>query len=360
MRLCSLVKVNSLKKKEKIMAIREETKNISILQNVRQQALVAPSLLRRLKVYFMFILATMGLDMFFVLFMTSLLVVVVFALGGQVRFVQASLGLPLAIMAGAIIVKSIKSPKLAKQNSLLVLREWMPFLFIAFIYENLRDYAGRVEHFDVAQYIYHWDGFLFGTQPTIWAQKIFSPLLTDIMSFSYALYFALPLALMFFLSLANKRNYFRSMVLALSFTFVIGFLCYTFFPCSPPRFYIEHLYTDPHRLSGIFLFNQLQGMWDNLSVVSGGAFPSLHVGISSVALIYAYKYRNLSRLYTVIWYLYIPLVTSLWFSTVYLRHHWVIDIFAGWAVAIGSYFLAERLLKVWLKLRRRFALPNEV
>ena len=98
-------------------------------------------------------------------------------------------------------------------------------------------------------------------------------------------------------------------------------------------------------------------MWDNLSVVSGGAFPSLHVGISGVALIYAYKYRNISKLNTVIWYLYIPLVTSLWFSTVYLRHHWIIDIFAGWAVALGSYFLAERLLKVWLKLRARFALP---
>ncbi|MFH1874568.1 MAG: phosphatase PAP2 family protein [Pseudomonadota bacterium] len=338
------------------MSTREETQNISVLQSVREQALLSPSFLKRLKVYFLFTLATMGLDMFFVLFMTTLLVVVVVALNGNVRFFQASLGLPLAIMAGAILIKSIRSPKQAKVNSLIVLREWLPFLFIAFIYENLRDYAGHVEHFDVAKYMYHWDGLIFGTQPTVWAQKIFSPLLTDIMSFSYALYFALPLALMFFLSLANQRNYFRSMVLALSFTFVIGFVCYTFFPCSPPRFYIEHLYTDPHRLTGIFLFNKLQGMWDNLSVVSGGAFPSLHVGISSVALIYAYKYRNISKLNTVLWYLYIPLVTSLWFSTVYLRHHWVVDIFAGWAVALSSYLLAERLLKVWLKLRKRFAL----
>lgn len=70
-------------------------------------------------------------------------------------------------------------------------------------------------------------------------------------------------------------------------------------------------------------------MWDGFSVISGGAFPSLHVGISTVALIYAYKYRYFSKLYYGIWILYIPLVTSLWFSTVYLRHHWVIDIFCG-------------------------------
>jgi membrane-associated phospholipid phosphatase len=116
------------------------------------------------------------------------------------------------------------------------------------------------------------------------------------------------------------------------------------------------MYTDPHRLSGLFLYDRLQGAWDSLSVIRGGAFPSLHVGISSVALIYAYQYRNLTRLNKYIWYLYIPLVTSLWFSTVYLRHHWVIDIFAGWLVALGSYVMAEKLLRTWLDLKRRFSL----
>jgi len=119
---------------------------------------------------------------------------------------------------------------------------------------------------------------------------------------------------------------------------------------------MESMYTNPHTLTGFFLYNKLQGMWDGLSVISGGAFPSLHVGISTVALIYAYKYRKISKLNKVIWYLYIPLVTSLWFSTVYLRHHWVVDIIAGWLVAIGSYFLAERLLKIWLHMRKRFSI----
>ena len=98
-------------------------------------------------------------------------------------------------------------------------------------------------------------------------------------------------------------------------------------------------------------------MWDGFSVVGGGAFPSLHVGISSVALIYAWKYRYFSRLYQVLFYIYIPLVVSLWISTVYLRHHWVIDIFAGWAVAYIGYRLADLSLRKWNRLRRRFAFP---
>jgi membrane-associated phospholipid phosphatase len=94
-------------------------------------------------------------------------------------------------------------------------------------------------------------------------------------------------------------------------------------------------------------------MWDGFSVIGGGAFPSLHVGISTVALLYAYKYRHFSKLYYWMWVLYIPLVTSLWISTVYLRHHWVIDIFAGWIVAAIGYILAKHTIKLWENLQHR-------
>ena len=93
------------------------------------------------------------------------------------------------------------------------------------------------------------------------------------------------------------------------------------------------------------------------AVISGGAFPSLHVGLSAVALIYAYKYRNVNRAFRIIWYAYVPLVLSLWFSTIYLRHHWVIDIFAGWAVAAAGYVGAAGLMRIWARLRERYGLP---
>lgn len=316
------------------------------------------SIRERVKDGLLYLIATMGIDLIFVIFMTALLVAAVAILHGHIRILQASVGLPLAIMAGLIVIKYIKSPPDAAKNIPIILRDWVPFLFIAFIYENLHDVAGRVMHYDIAGTMYHWDEILFGLQPTVWMQKFYSPLLTDLMSVSYALYFAFPLAIMFFLSLSNRRRAFRRMVLCLTFSFIIGFLCYVFFPCSPPRYYMPQLYTDPHRLTGLFLYNQLQGMWDGFSVISGGAFPSLHVGISTVALIYAFKFRKMTRLNQFIWYLYIPLVTSLWVSTVYLRHHWFVDILAGWIVAFVSYFLAEWSLRMWNHLRMRFSLPH--
>ena len=73
---------------------------------------------------------------------------------------------------------------------------------------------------------------------------------------------------------------------------------------------------------------------------------------------YACKFRHFGKIYKYIWYSYIPLVASLWFSTIYLRHHWVIDIFAGWAVAIIGFVLSERTLKYWRGLRLDYGLSG--
>jgi membrane-associated phospholipid phosphatase len=344
------------------MATRESTgseiiKDFDVLGRAGEESFSHVSVFDRLRGFLQYLIAAVGVDLVFLFFMTLVLVVSVIMLDGHIRFLQASVGLPLGVMAAIIVIKYFRSRGRASAGIHIVLRDWLPFLLIAFIYENLHDIAGRINSHDIAGLLYRWDGFLFGVQPTIWAQKLYSPWFTDVMSFSYALYFAFPLVLMFFLSLQNRRRAFKHMVLALSFTFIIGFLCYVFFPCSPPRYFMTELYTDPRRLQGIVLYNRLQDMWDGFSVIRGGAFPSLHVGLSAVALIYAYKFRNLTGLNKFLWYLYIPLVISLWFSTVYLRHHWVIDIIAGLFVAVFSYVLAGWLLRYWDHLRLRFSLP---
>lgn len=336
----------------------EIAKEFGVLGQAEAGTISGLNLRQRLKGWFLLFVATMGIDLLFVIFMTVLLIAAVVILHGHIRVFQASVGLPLAIMAGLIIIKYIQLPGKAHTNVPVILRDWVPFLFIAFIYENLHDVAGQIGRYDIAGTMYHWDKLIFGVEPTLWMQGWYSPVVTDIMSLSYALYFAFPLFIMFFLSLSGRRLAFRKMVLCLTFVFIIGFLCYVFFPCSPPRYFITDLFTNPHRLAGLFVYNNLQGMWDGFSVIGGGAFPSLHVGLSTVALIYAYKFRNFSKLYYWIWICYIPLVTSLWVSTVYLRHHWFIDILAGWIVAFIGYLLAARAIRFWEHLRHRYALNH--
>jgi membrane-associated phospholipid phosphatase len=243
-----------------------------------------------------------------------------------------------------------------RPNLAIILRDWLPLLLVTFIYENLHDLSQLFYTTDIAGKLYEWDIAIFGVEPTLWAQRFYSPLLTDIMAVSYALYFVFPLVVMFFLSQEDRRFEFREMALALTFAFIAGFIGYVAWPASPPRYYITDLFTSPHDLHGLFIFDRLQQAWDGLSVIACGAFPSLHVGISTLALLYAWKFRNLGKIYRWIWRLYIPLVASLWVSTVYLRHHWVVDIFAGWAVAFIGFVLSKYMLILWKHLRMRYGL----
>jgi len=48
-----------------------------------------------------------------------------------------------------------------------------------------------------------------------------------------------------------------------------------------------------------------------------------------------------------IFYLFLPVVCGLILSTVYLRYHYVIDLMAGSALAIGCVLIGPRLYKLW-------------
>lgn len=307
-----------------------------------------------------FFCAVTGPDLLFAMVMTLIFLFTLWSVGGQVRFIQASLGLPVGIMLFLLIYRSVLKKFRSDYNPqrALILRDWLPFLLVTFIYENLHDLSKHFYGVDIAGTLMKWDIAIFGVEPTLWAQKLYSPLFTDYMAFAYALYFIFPLVIMFFLSQEERHFEFRKIGLTLTFTFIMGFIGYVVWPTSPPRYFITDMFTNPVTLHGPILYDRLQAAWDGLSVIPCGAFPSLHVGISSVALIYAWKFRNFSKLYKVIWWVYLPLVISLWFSTIYLRHHWVIDIFAGWAVAYTGYFLSEHVLSGWRRLRTKYGLSS--
>ncbi|MFO1520314.1 MAG: phosphatase PAP2 family protein [bacterium] len=311
--------------------------------------------------------ALLGVDFVFLMGMTLLLTTLVHVMDGHIRWFQTSMGLPLAILSLAILYdfgKFLYFLIIHKKNQArqflaqipVILRDWTPFLLVDFIYENLHDLSGRFNHHDIAALLYRGDLALFGVEPTLWMQKFTTTFLTDVMAILYAPYLAYPLILMLLLSLSSRRNQFQQISIAVCFTFLLGFVCYVLFPAQPPRFYLEHVFTNPPHLNGSFIYYHLQGVWDNLSAVRGAAFPSLHAAISSVALIYAFRFRNLSWVYRFLFYAYIPLVVGLWISTVYLRHHWVIDLFAGGTVAILASLLSDRVIRFSQKLRLRLGI----
>ena len=244
------------------------------------------------------------------------------------------------------------------RESLIIIRDWLPIILLILVYENLRLLTGKIRPDNIDSYLYAADVALFGVEPTIWARQFINPWFTDYFAFSYMLYFFFPLILATTLYVRKKREYFRELMLGVILVMYVGFLLYITFPAGPPRFFIANLYNPP-RLHGIFgLFETTQGAYDTLNpVLVHSSFPSLHCALSLMALLYAWRFRAALGSTWMFW-LFLPFTASLWFSTIYLRHHWIVDCLAGFALGIVMFSVTPWLCRRYEKFRDR-VLPQE-
>jgi len=217
-----------------------------------------------------------------------------------------------------------------------IVRDWFPFLVILMMYYSL---WGDATHLLVTRdrdlQLIGLDQKLFGCQASVAIQRIVSPPLTAWMQFAYAFHlWNIPLVACF-IYLWRPRSRFREMMSGLIAVSFFGLLGYLLVPAIGPLYTLHNQYTVP-LVQPLAVFSQQIGFLD-LAKIRRDCFPSLHVAISFVVWLYAW--RNSKRL---AWIL-APLVLSLWVSTVYLRYHYLIDCVAGFILAPLCFWLANEL-----------------
>ena len=111
----------------------------------------------------------------------------------------------------------------------------------------------------------------------------------------------------------------------MSVTFATSYLFYILFPVDSP-FYLLPKLGEPQ--SGHF-FYELVHFVSSRGGARGGAFPSSHVSVSTVILLVTWKYQSRWLVWLV------PIYVGLVFATVYGRFHYLLDVFAGWALALA-------------------------
>jgi membrane-associated phospholipid phosphatase len=235
-----------------------------------------------------------------------------------------------------------------------ILRDWGPLIVIMWMFQCLETYTGVIRQVSIDDALYKIDLALFGVEPTQWAGKFFHPLLTDYMALAYGLYFIMPMVLATMLSVRGRRADFREMCIAVVLQMGIAFVLFLVFPAGPPRYYppLVHGGFDPPQLHSFFgLFELQQGAFDTADPVrTRSAFPSLHCSLALLTLIYAWRFGDAvfgARRPKLYFWIILPLVVSLWVSTVYLRHHWIPDIAAGMLVGTAAQVIAPWLRRVW-------------
>jgi len=225
------------------------------------------------------------------------------------------------------------------------LRDVMPFVFCVAIYTNLHDTIHFVNPHDVHDALIAIDGFLFGVQPCVWAQNYYHPFLTDYFSISYMNYFLIAVVVVVYLLVRKKNIEARKALLGTILCFYFGYFLYILFPAAPPRLTLADQFI--RDFSGGWLTEAQNNIININPSSSRAAFPSLHCAVTLISLIYSYKYSK-----PLFFILLIPGI-SLVLATVYLRHHYVIDILAGFALAVFSYYYAPKLDLFWKGMQEK-------
>jgi membrane-associated phospholipid phosphatase len=231
------------------------------------------------------------------------------------------------------------------------LREVLPFLTLILIYTNLHDTIGFVNRHDVHDALIAFDQWLFGLQPCVWTERFITRERTELMSFFYVNFAWLAPSTSLLLLLRRRFREFRAATVGVLTCFFMGYFLYLAFPAAPPRLVLRPLFRVslagyPQGFAGL----NSQAL-ELLPVDSRAAFPSLHTAVSLVVLLYAWRYLR-AWFWTAL-----PLVLGLWASTIYLRHHYVADLLAGWALAPAAVWVAPRLDRWWARRQVTLGVP---
>ncbi len=226
-----------------------------------------------------------------------------------------------------------------------LVRDAMPFLFCANIYGNLHDLIRFYGARDITAELHLWDLRLFGGEPTIWAERFIHPVLTDFFTVCYWLFYVLAPLLGLFLYLKKDWMAFRYTMVSVVLCLYLGYIGYVAWPASAPRLAIPGAYTV--ELSGTPVLDYTRGAVAAIPLTAHGAFPSLHCAVALLALLLAWKHLR--------WFFWVqlPFGVGLIVGTIYLRHHWVVDILAGFVLTIFAYWAGPALERWWIRMSKR-------
>lgn len=174
------------------------------------------------------------------------------------------------------------------------------------------------------------DAMFFGVNPNEWLDRLAWPPLTEVLQLNYALYYFIPIVL-FVCLLASRRHegVSRGLFLVLLCLYA-SYVGYFVIPATGPNLNRLGLYpphfTDP--MPGLWVAQDLRQALHDAERIKQDCWPSGHTALSWTCLVLAR--REHSRL---AFWLLLPPVVALIFSTMYLRYHYVIDVVCGFALS---------------------------
>jgi len=250
----------------------------------------------------------------------------------------------IAVIGFAIFSSKYKGGKVFR----LVRRLYvMPIIF--FIYSNIHLYIPLVNPNDFDLMLIEWDYFLFSVNPTEWLGQFSFPLLTEYLQFTYMMFYVLPFILGVEFTMREDDKFFE-FARMLIFGFFVSYLLYFFMPAIGPRFTIHEFGSLNTELPGLWLTNTFRdmvnagggvfpGTENPAEIINRDCMPSGHTMMTFITIVLAFQFKSKYK------WLVLVIGSSLIFSTVYLRYHYVVDVLAGIFFALLTIWIEPRIEK---------------
>jgi len=208
---------------------------------------------------------------------------------------------------------------------------------------------------------------LFGCQPALlFPQAITNPVFSELMHLGYASYFPLIAIVTLFYFFWRFTEFNRAVFVILA-SFFLYYVIFIFLPVTGPQYYYEAAGLD-NIAQGIFPnLHDYFATHDEMMTMPGysdgffyqcvasahatgerptAAFPSSHVGITTILLFLAWRTKNRLLFFGIL-----PFYVLMCMATVYIRAHYAIDVIGGWVSAVVFYLLLQSF---WVLSKRRY------
>jgi membrane-associated phospholipid phosphatase len=225
--------------------------------------------------------------------------------------------------AVALLVFEVKRPN----RTTRFFHYWYPLPYVASCYKEMAVDLPPIRGTNYDQWLANLDFRLWGVHPTVWLERIYSPVLTEYLQIVYTLF--VPAVLLIAFLLWKKRRYreFQYYAFLIASGYLVSYVGYLLVPARGPRFLLKHLQHVP--LQGLWLFHSMQHSLDRLESTAYDCFPSGHTELTILAW---WSTRTIGNRLFWIYFAYTP---SIIFATVYLRYHYSVDVLAGALVAVA-------------------------
>ena len=242
--------------------------------------------------------------------------------------------LAVKVAAVAVLLAALRSPGRAWSH---VFRHWYPLPYVAACYKEMALLIPAVRGWSADAALSAADAAIWRTHPTVWLERLASPVFTEFIQVIYSLFVPVVLAPAVVLWRRGRLAGFRYFAFLISIGYLASYAGYVLMPARGPRFFESGLYSQP--LHGLWLFDGLRGLLDTLESAHYDCFPSGHTELTLLACAAARPVSG--RLFIAM----AVFTAGVIFATVYLRYHYTVDLAAGAALAWVLWKTSPRLYR---------------